>query len=108
MKIFNKNIVFEASAECCGQVLTLILCCQLPRDPRKSGNLINVLEVDDPKLIVSFHLMGQLNPVNSVLANPMVSSLDVHFDVSRNLLKTAQELNATEGYIFKNLEKDGM
>ena len=51
MKIFNKNTVFEASAECCGQVLTLILCCQLPRDPRKSGNLINVLEVDDPKLI---------------------------------------------------------
>jgi len=78
----------------------------LPRDPRKSGNLINVLEVDDPKLIVSFHLMGQLAPVNSMLANPMVNSLDVHFDVSRNLLKTAQELNATEGYIFKNLEKD--
>ena len=80
---------------------------QLPRDPRKSGNLINILEVDDPKLIVSFHLMGQLSPVNSMLANPMVNSLDVHFDVSRNLLKTAQELNATEGYIFKNLEKDG-
>ena len=42
-----------------------------------------------------------------MLANPMVNSLDVHFDVSRNLLKTAQDLNATEGYIFKNLEKDG-
>ena len=80
---------------------------QLPRDPRKSGNLINILEVDDPKLIVSFHLMGQLNPLNNMLANPLVSNLDVHFDVSRNLLKTAQELNATEGYIFKNLEKDG-
>lgn len=78
----------------------------LPRDPRKSGNLINVLEVDDPKLIVSFHLMGQLSPVNSMLTNPMVNSLDVHFETSRNLLKTAQELNATEGYIFKNLEKD--
>ena len=51
--------------------------------------------------------MGQLSPVNSMLANPMVNSLDVHFDVSRNLLKTAQEHNATEGYIFKNLEKDG-
>ena len=51
--------------------------------------------------------MGQLAPVNTMLANPMVNSLDVHFDVSRNLLKTAQELNATEGYIFKNLEKDG-
>ena len=37
----------------------------------------------------------------------MVNSLDVHFETSRNLLKTAQELNATEGYIFKNLEKDG-
>ena len=23
------------------------------------------------------------------------------------LLKTAQDLNATEGYLFKNLEKDG-
>lgn len=78
----------------------------LPRDPRKTGNLINVLEVDDPKLIVSFHLMGQLSPVNSMLSNPMVNSLDVHFETSRNLLKTAQELNATEGYIFKNLEKD--
>ena len=51
--------------------------------------------------------MGQLNPLNNMLANPLVSNLDVHFDVSRNLLKTAQELNATEGYIFKNLEKDG-
>ena len=63
--------------------------------------------MDDPKLIVSFHLMGQLSPVNSMLSNPMVNSLDVHFETSRNLLKTAQELNATEGYIFKNLEKDG-
>ena len=51
--------------------------------------------------------MGQLTPLNNMLANPLVSNLDVHFDVSRNLLKTAQELNATEGYIFKNLEKDG-
>ena len=51
--------------------------------------------------------MGQLSPVNSMLSNPMVNSLDVHFETSRNLLKTAQELNATEGYIFKNLEKDG-
>ena len=85
----------------------IIISLQLPRDPRKSGNLINILEVDDPKLIVSFHLMGQLNPLNNMLANPLVSNLDVHFDVSRNLLKTAQELNATEGYIFKNLEKDG-
>ena len=51
--------------------------------------------------------MGQLTPLNNMLANPLVSNLDVHFDVSRNLLKTAQQLNATEGYIFKNLEKDG-
>lgn len=78
----------------------------LPREPRKSSNLINILEVDDPKIIVSFHLMGQLHPVNSMLANPMVNSLDVHFEVSRNLLLQAKELSAGEGYIFKNLEKD--
>lgn len=78
----------------------------LPREPRKSNNLINILEVDDPKIIVSFHLMGQLHPVNSMLENPMVNSLDVHFNLSRNLLKCAQDLSAGEGYIFKNLEKD--
>jgi len=59
----------------------------LPREPRKSNNLINILEVDDPKIIVSFHLMGQLHPINSMLTNPMVNSLDVHFNLSRNLLK---------------------
>eukprot|EP00092_Neocalanus_flemingeri_P026433 GFUD01028654.1.p1 GENE.GFUD01028654.1~~GFUD01028654.1.p1 ORF type:complete len:397 (+),score=86.11 GFUD01028654.1:71-1192(+) len=78
----------------------------LPREPRKSNNLINILEVDDPKIIVSFHLMGQLHPLNSMLENPMVNSLDVHFNLSRNLLKCAQDLSAGEGYIFKNLEKD--
>jgi len=78
----------------------------LPREPRKSNNLINILEVDDPKIIVAFHLMGQLHPLNSMLENPMVNSLDVHFNLSRNLLKSAQDLSAGEGYIFKNLEKD--
>lgn len=78
----------------------------LPRDPRKANNLINILEVEDPKIIVSFHLMGQLHPISPALANPMVNSLDVHFDLSKTLLNRAQGLNAGEGYIFKNLEKD--
>ena len=51
--------------------------------------------------------MGQLHPLNSMLTNPMVNSLDVHFNLSRDLLKCAQDLSAGEGYIFKNLEKDG-
>ena len=79
----------------------------MPRDPRKANNLINILEVEDPKIIVSFHLMGQLHPISPALANPMVNSLDVHFDLSKTLLNRAQGLNAGEGYIFKNLEKDG-
>jgi len=80
----------------------------LPRDPRKANNLINILEdqVEDPKIIVSFHLMGQLHPITPALANPLVNSLDVHFDLSKTLLSRAQSLNAGEGYIFKNLEKD--
>ena len=51
--------------------------------------------------------MGQLLPLSPALANPMVNNLDVHFDLSKSLLKRAQGLNAGEGYIFKNLEKDG-
>merc|ERR1719490_1577 len=55
----------------------------LPRDPRKANNLIT-----------------------PALANPLVNSLDVHFDLSKTLLSRAQSLHAGEGYIFKNLEKD--
>ena len=88
---------------------------------------------------------GQLHPITPALANPLVNSLDVHFDLSKTLLRwlatvivitmkliirheddfpydysksedklsskyslsRAQSLNAGEGYIFKNLEKDG-
>jgi len=78
----------------------------LPREQKKTNQIINILEVEDPKLIVSFHLMGRLSPLSSVLENPLVDQMDLHLDLSKQLLKTAQELNASEGYLFKNLEKD--
>jgi len=78
----------------------------LPREPRKTNQMINILEVEDPKLIVCFHLMGRLHPVSSVMENPLVNHMDLHLDLAKQLLKSAQDLNATEGYLFKNLEKD--
>jgi len=78
----------------------------LPREPRKTNQMINILEVEDPKLIVCFHLMGQLNPLSAVMENPLVNHMDLHLDLSKQLLKSAQDQNATEGYLFKNLEKD--
>ena len=45
-------------------------------------------QVEDPKIIVSFHLMGQLHPITPALANPLVNSLDVHFDLSKTLLRS--------------------
>ena len=44
-------------------------------------------QVEDPKIIVSFHLMGQLHPITPALANPLVNNLDVHFDLSKTLLR---------------------
>jgi len=78
----------------------------LPREPRKPNQMINILEVEDPKLIVCFHLMGRLSPINSVMENPLVNQMDVHLDLAKQLLTSAKDLNATEGYLFKNLEKD--
>ena len=39
------------------------------------------VQVEDPKLIVSFHLMGQLSPLNNVMENPLGTLLNYIFNV---------------------------
>lgn len=78
----------------------------LPREPRKQNNFINIVEVDDPKIIVSFHLMGQLSPLNTVLENPLANPMNIHLNLCQGLLQSAEKLSATEGFLLKNLEKD--
>ena len=45
----------------------------------------NPLQVEDPKLIVSFHLTGPLLPLNSALAHPLLNLLDVHLDLAKQV-----------------------
>jgi hypothetical protein len=46
-------------------------------------------QVEDPKLIVSFHLTGPLQPLNSALAHPLLNLLDVHLDLAKQVYKAA-------------------
>ncbi len=63
--------------------------------------------MDDPKIIVSFHLMGPLNPLNTMLENPLANPMSIHLSLAQGLLQSSQQLSATEGFLLKNLEKDG-
>ncbi len=44
-----------------------------------------IFQVEDPKLIVSFHLTGPLQPLNSALAHPLLNLLDVHLDLAKQV-----------------------
>ncbi len=43
-------------------------------------------QVEDPKLIVSFHLTGPLQPLNAALSHPLVNLLDVHLDLAKQVI----------------------
>ena len=78
---------------------------QLPREPRRHP-LINVLEVDDPKLGIIFHLMAPLSSINPHLDSPLSTPMVLLRKLAQEELARAKELKATEGFLLKNLEKD--
>ena len=102
---------------------------QLPREPRRN-HLINILEVNDPQLSITFHLMPRISPLNPHLESPLggggglspaaaplggpmfpgpdgvpVSPMDAQRDLALRALNDAKELRATEGFLLKNMEK---
>lgn len=96
---------------------------QLPRQPRRNP-LISILELEDPKFSTAFHLMSRLHaaPMSPLLSPQMQqqqqsSSMEsspeaIVAELQRQLAQAAlddvKEIRAaSEGYLLKNLEKDG-
>eukprot|EP00095_Tigriopus_kingsejongensis_P005026 maker-scaffold139_size317827-snap-gene-2.24 protein:Tk05026 transcript:maker-scaffold139_size317827-snap-gene-2.24-mRNA-1 annotation:"conserved hypothetical protein" len=83
----------------------------LPREPRRN-QVLNILEVSDPQLTITFHLMGPLTPNTPVYEDPPpdfpypVAPLEVQREAALQNLAEACKLGATEGFLLKNLEKD--
>ena len=64
--------------------------------------------MDDPKLTITFHIMGPLTPITPHLESPLSAPAALHRQLAQEELAKAQELNATEGFLLKNMEKDCM
>ena len=64
--------------------------------------------MDDPKLTITFHIMGPLTPLTPHLESLLSAPAALHRQLAQEELAKAQELNATEGFLLKNMEKDCM
>ena len=79
---------------------------QLPREPRRNP-LINVLELEEPKFAVCFHLIHRLSPeATAELSPPSTPPIHTQLALAEQALKEAHARGASEGFLLKNLEKD--
>ena len=78
---------------------------QLPREPRRTS-LINILELEDPKLSITFHLMSRLSSLTPHLDSPLSAPGELQRGLAQEALDCSRGLQATEGFLLKNLEKD--
>ena len=62
--------------------------------------------MDDPKLAITFHIMGPLTPVSPHLESPLSQPQYLQRQLAQEELAKAQENHATEGFLLKNMEKD--
>ena len=75
---------------------------QLPRNPR--SQLINVLEVDDPKISIVFHMIAPMEPLRPLAESPLAEPMVLLRQLAREDLDRAKELQTKEGFLLKNLE----
>ena len=83
-------------------MIFLQLILQLPRNPRTQ--LINVLEVDDPKISIVFHMIAPLESVTPHLESPLAEPMVLLRQLAKEELDKAKELQFSEGFLLKNLE----
>lgn len=82
---------------------------QLPRSPSPSKtNALNMVEIDDPKTCLMFHMMTTLEPIDPVLESPLSDPMARQTAAACSLLtEIAATKVASEGMLLANLEKDG-
>lgn len=77
-----------------------------PRGPGPPQPLINIMEVEDPKLAITFHMIGPLTSLTPHLESPLATPQSLIRQLAVDELAKAKQLNANEGYLLKNMEKD--
>ena len=80
----------------------IFLSFQLPRNP--VSQLINVLEVDDPKLAIVFHMIAPLESLTPHLDSPLSNPMVLLRKLAKEDMDRAKELHISEGFMLKNLE----
>ena len=75
---------------------------QLPRNP--TNQLINVLEVDDPKLAIVFHMIAPMESLTPHLESPLAEPMELLRKLAKEDMDRAKELHVSEGFVLKNLE----
>lgn len=67
-----------------------------------------MVEVDDPKTCLMFHMMTTLEPIDPVLESPLSDPMARQTAAACSLLtEIAATKVASEGMLLANLEKDG-
>lgn len=70
-------------------------------------NILNVLEVEDPKLCVLIHLMGNLEPIDPILESPLAIPIIKQKSVACDLMSDIAAGNCVkEGILLSTIEKD--
>lgn len=62
--------------------------------------------MEDPKIAIIFHMIGPFESLTPHLDSPLSTPGALQRELALEELARSKELNVTEGFLLKNLEKD--
>ena len=63
-----------------------------------------MLEVDDPKLAIVFHMIAPLESLTPHLESPLTDPMVLLRSLAKDDLDRSKDLHISEGFMLKNLE----
>ena len=66
-----------------------------------------MLEVDDPKLAIVFHMIAPMESLTPHLDSPLVEPMELLRKTAKEEMDQAKDQGISEGFLLKNLEPNG-
>ena len=66
-----------------------------------------MLEVDDPKLAIVFHMIAPMESLTPHLESPLVEPMELLRKTAKEEMDRAKDQGISEGFLLKNLEPNG-
>ena len=66
-----------------------------------------MLEVDDPKLAIVFHMIAPMESLTPHLDSPLVEPMELLRKTAKEEMDRAKDQGISEGFLLKNLEPNG-